>query len=248
MENLKLFFHPSFDEINSFLPELKREYKVTGHGMYCNWDTIISRLKKDQIITLHLNDKPIALLTWYRNDKVVEMEIIWTLLAYRGKGYGLRFQELLFKEFKKRGDVAITLFCATKDGLSLAKRSEFTPQYNCGDFSNENIPLGLQAAYIKILRNTDALFYENEDIVILCYEECGNENSFYGEWCLSADFMHKPVYWYVNESWECKIVYKGKIIRETSMKHILYDLKIPTYNYLVAYIDKNIIIPKHWFK
>lgn len=121
MDALKLVFHPTSDQINSFLPFLKDEYEKNGQGIYCNWKTILSRLKKDQIITLHLNDKPISFVTWYRNDKVVEMEIIWTLPSYRGKGYGYEFQQLLFREFKKRGDVAMTLYCATKDGLSLAK-------------------------------------------------------------------------------------------------------------------------------
>lgn len=247
MDALKLVFHPTSDQINSFLPFLKDEYEKNGQGIYCNWKTILSRLKKDQIITLHLNDKPISFVTWYRNDKVVEMEIIWTLPSYRGKGYGYEFQQLLFR-VQKRGDVAMTLYCATKDGLSLAKRSGFIPQNNNADFNNENILFGQEAAYFKILRNTEPLFFENEDLIIKCYEKYSDESSFYGEICLSADFEKRPVYYFVDGRWECKIVYNGDVIRQSKMKYILSDLKIPLYNYTIAYLNHNITVPKHWIK
>ncbi|MDE6346336.1 MAG: GNAT family N-acetyltransferase [Muribaculaceae bacterium] len=245
---LKLNFHPSKDVIDSFYPVLRKEYEESGHGMYCSWDTIIKRQKKDEIITLHLDNKPISFVTWYRQDKIVELEIIWSLPEFRGLGYGFKFQQLLTKEFKKRGDVALTLFCATNDGLSLSKRCGFTPQLNAADFSREHIELGLTASYIKILRNTEADYFDNEDIVILCFEKYHDDNTFYGEINLSADFETKPVYWFVDEEWYCKVMFKGHIIFESQMKYLLRDLKIKLYNYTVAYIDHNISIPEHWFK
>lgn len=248
MDTFTLNFHPAESTINSFLPNLKKEYEETGHGMYCNWDVIKKRQKKDQIITLRYNNVDIAFVTWYRIDKVVEMEIIWTSPTFRGHGFGLIFQELLFKEFKKRGDVALTLFCASKDGLSLARRSGFQPQYNRCDFSNESIELGLTAAYIKILRNTEPLLMDNNDSYILCFEEYGKDDSLFCEIPLCADYEQTPVYYYVDESWECKIIYKGELIRQSKLEYILRDLKIGVYNYTVALFDKNIVLPNHWLK
>lgn len=215
--------------------------------MYCNWDVITSRSHRDQLITLHLDGKPIGFVTWRRDDKVVELEIIWTLPHYRGKGYGYKFQQLLIKEFKKRGDVAFTINCATKDGLSLARRNGFIPTNNDSDFRNENIPLG-QATYIKILRNTEAVWNDDEELTIFCYERYGRDDSFYGELPLSADFDKQHVYWYVDENWECEISYKGDIIRQSKLKYVLKELNIRVYNYMVACIDHNIEVPQHWIK
>lgn len=248
MDELKLSFHPSSDEVNSFLPFLKSEYEQNGKGMYCNWDFITRCLSSDNIITLHLNGNPISFVTWCRNDKVVELDIIWILPQFRGKGYGSKFQKLLTKEFKKRGDVALTIHCATEEGLSLAKRSGFIPQNNNSDFSNENIELGRSAAYIKILRNSDALWFDNDDLTIYCYEEYGIEDSLCCKLQLSADFEKQPVYWFVNESWECKVYHKGKMINQSKLKYLLKDLNIPLFNYQVAYIDHNIEVPKYWIK
>lgn len=248
MGTLKLDFHLSNDVLDSFLPILEKEYEITGQGFYCNWDCIQLQKKKEQVISLTFNKEHIAFVTWRRENKIIEIETIWILPQFRNKGYGYAFQQLLFKEFKKRGDVAITLSCATQDGLRLAKKCGFIPQYNFGNFSNENIDLRLRPEYIYILKNTEALYYDNADLTILCYEEYHDENSFYCEINLSADFVKKPVYLYVNCEWECKVLLKGRIIYETSMKHILLDLKIRLFNYKVAYIDHNIIIPQYWLR
>lgn len=248
MEELKLSFHPSSDEVNSFLPFLKSEYEQDGKGMYCNWNVITAQSDKDQLITLHLNGKPISFVAWYRQDKVVELDIIWILPQFMGKGYGSKFLQLLTKEFKKRGDVALSVHCATEKGLRLARRSGFIPQNNNSDFSNENIELGRSAAYIKILRNSDALRFDNDDLTIYCYEEYGHDDSFYGKIPLSADFEKQPVYWFVNESWECKVYYMDKMIHQSKLEYLLKDLNIPLFNCMVAYIDHNIEVPKHWIK
>ncbi len=216
--------------------------------MFCNWDIIQKRQKNDQIIVLNLNDRPIAFVTWYRQDKIVELEIIWSIPAERNKGYGLTFLELLIKEFKKRGDIALTLYCATNDGLDLAERGGFQPQSNYADFNNENLQPGQQAKYIRILKNTDPLYPEDDDLVILCYEEYNDDDSFFCQISLNSDFEKKPTYIFVDESWECKIIYKNKIIHEAKLWRILKDLKISVYNNKVALFNHNIQIPAYWIK
>lgn len=252
MDQLKLFFHPSEEEINSFLPHLKREYDMYRVGFYPDWDLISSSRDQDQMMTLHLNDEPIGFLTWKRNEKVVFLKTIWVIPKHRKKGIGLKFQQMINKEFKKRGDVALHLFCATEEGVSLARRSGFIPMSNNAKLNKDEIKFGPQANYIKILRNTEALFHNNSELTILCYERFGQADRFadrfYGEICLSADFEKKPVYWHIEWNWECQVVYQGHVIYETAMKYILRDLGIKTYDDMVAYIDHNITIPTHWFQ
>lgn len=254
MENLKLEFHPSQAILNSFFPELKKEYEQKGYGIYCNWDIIQNFFKKDKIIILTLNNNPISFVTWRRSDKVISLDIIWSLPQYRGKGLGYKFQQLLFKEFKKRGDVAIVVNCATSDGVSMAKRNGFIPQnlYSCFNNHNisfnPNISFSPNPSYIKILKNSEPLHFKNEDFRILCFEEFHNNSSYFGEIPLNVDFEAHPAFYYINFNWECKIVYNGEIVHESKMKYILYELKIKTYDYIVAYFNHKIDIPKHWLK
>lgn len=247
METLKLEFHPSQAALNSFLVELKKEYEQNGCGIYCNWDIVKDFFKKDKIIILTLNNKPISFVTWQRNDKIISLDIIWSLPQYRGKGLGYKFQQLLFKEFKKRGDVAIEVNCATKEGLSMAKRNGFIPKTLSANFNND-IDLKKYPSYIKILKNTDFLFLNNEDLIIKCYEEYNDENSLYCTINLNADFINKPVYFYINCDWECKVLHNGSIIHQNKMKYIIKDLGITLYDYTIACIDHNIIIPQHWLR
>lgn len=39
-----------------------------------------------------------------------------------------------------------------------------------------------------------------------------------------------------------------KMIRQSKLKYLLKDLNIPLFNYMIAYIDHNIEVPKHWIK
>ena len=203
-------FHPSLDVVESFYVIARDECKDLNRGIFYDWDTIMYRYHKDQLIVLYRDNDPIGLATWYREDKVVEIEDIWIVPKYRKNGSGFKFQELLNREFKKRRDVAITLFCASEEGLSLARRHGFIPTNIACDFSNNHIKLGRQASYIKILKNENFEVDNSEELTISCFERYISGDSYYGDLKLNGNFEKTPVYKYVNLDWECQVILNVK--------------------------------------
>lgn len=247
MEALSIHLHPSRSVLESFLPALKNEYGETGSGIYGNWDVITKRQKNDNCFTLLCDGKPIGFLTWYREEKVTTLEIMWLHPDYRKLGFGFRFQGIIEKEFRKRGDVALSLFCSTLDGLHLACKGEYTPVSRMARFENAKIHLGLTASYIKILKNTRFYLEGRSDFYIEAFEKNGDIKPF-RIIPLDADFVSYPTFFHYEGNWECNVVHNGKVIFHSAMEDLLYDLKAKIFGYKVACLDKAVSIPRHWVK
>lgn len=243
---ISLEFHPSLETLNSFLPILENEYNETGRGMFCNWDIILNSLKKDHVIVFREDNLPIGFITWYRDEKIVFLDIIWIIPKKRGKGIALQCQTLIDKEFKKRGDIALSLFCATIQGLKFAISANFQPDSSSAKYETAKDKLGLTAAYHKILKNNIPLITDTNSLYIRCYEIYNKQDSYFTSIPLNAKYAEKPTYFFVDADWWCEVVFNDKIIYKSQLKYILRDLKVYVNCGLVACFDKDITIPKHW--
>lgn len=241
---LRLNYHPTQEVLDSFLPILKQEYEEEGKGMYCNWDVVLKRHKEDHLFAFLLDEKPVGFLTWCREEKIVFLEIIWLSPICRGKGIGKAFQELITKEFKKRGDVAVWLYCSSEQGVGLALSANFQPMSSLARMEHPQFCLGRDASYIKILKNQE--FYKPQGALICTvFESYGDKVPLF-EFPLDCNFSAIPTYIHAKFSWYGKVFLNGMEIRQSKMEHLLKELKVRYFNYQVACFDTDIVIPSNW--
>ena len=235
----KLNFHPSKEEMDSLFLDLRTEFEETGRGMYCNRDIIYKRFYDDKVFTFIVDNITIGFITWRRDEKVVTLDFIWILPKYRCKGYGVLFQQSIDREFRKRGDVALFVVCATKEGLKLALKSNFSQISSNDENTNAYTFNHLHIECIKILKNNVFDLSSNDNCYIEIYKDLKKENLCY-RIPLNYDFKNNPTYFITNGDWVANIYYNGEFKREDNLKYILKQINAKTFTGRVACLDHKI--------
>lgn len=251
LETLFLEKHPTKRTVCSFLPLMKKENRLCGnHGLYCesNWETILLRHKRDEIFVLMSNDKPVGFVTWKRyDDGVIYLQMIWIIPEYRGKKIGKMFQKLITQEFINQDAVALSLWCCSVQGATLAASSGFTPVYPYANPKHPNFRTGWTTCLTKILRNNVPKTEGSSSLLCHVYytsDNEGEEKMF--EIPLDAKYSDQPTYFVYNHSYECRIHKDGMEIFRASMDRIMRDMRAWIYDEEVVCLNHDIEVPAHW--
>ncbi|MBM7561512.1 GNAT family N-acetyltransferase [Fusibacter tunisiensis] len=226
---------PVEEDIEEILVWLKRECDINGVGFYNNKNIIVDSFHSGNAIVLKHRGENIGLVTWSRNEILVNIDIFVIDSSYRGKGYGNFFFQAISEYFRNKGFKAIKLFCEPKSSERFWIKMGFKKLPYTGRSEHELTYYGVlvNTASITSKCNTDKI--ELWDVEPYEVEKEGPKWTWYLE--KQNEELLYPIIQPCDCNWNLRWSRNGQVIKEDKVKYFT-DKDYELYSYPFLYINK----------
>lgn len=152
---MQLVENPSRKHIGQIRSWLKVEYIIYQEGFFCNWNIIYDSYEKRRLFCLIDNGIAVGFVTWFKCDRIVEIEIAEVKRELRGHGFGRYMIERISQIFSTVGCVAFSLQCSPSTSESFWSKLGFISYSD--DYSTTN-----QKMYKCLVKTMPFADYLNE--------------------------------------------------------------------------------------
>lgn len=217
-----------FEYIKQWLME---EYERLQAGFFCNWSTIEKSYRKNEFVVFEEEGESIGFIVWTNNDYYAEIDIMEIHPAYRNRGLGKVFYELVERYFRSKNLKAIKLFCAPEESEPFWQRMDFVP------FPDRGYTEHALMYYKPIVANNLSTDMELRDKLELWNSEpIAVQKGKPATWTWEIKENQLPIVQPCNPNWNLRLTRHGKVVREEKVKYFFLhrDGNIDPFLYIEA--------------
>ena len=236
MDNVfKIKFDIEKFELDEIEKWLKEESKTSKNGFYNHWNKIIKSYSEKRMAILKNEEYVIGYTIWRIEDIHIEIDLFEIKPTFRRMRIGEYFINEIAEYFKKKGFLALKLFCTTEVSRIFWKEMEFIKFPKQKDSKSE-------LTYFKSLINinksqTETDFDNNNKIELWDIEPYEVKNSK-PKWIWSIDKKNFiPILHPYESNWNIRWTKNGKIVKENMIKHFSNKINQIAFNEFI-YIEK----------
>lgn len=220
----QLNLSPTLSDLQEIEKWLIEEKKASGKGFYCNWNIIEKAFKNKKFIALNQNDLSVGFLIWSNGEIHAEIDIMEIRPENRNCGIGKIFFNKIAEYFKKKGFLAIKLFCSPIDSEEFWKKMDFIKFPERGYSESE-------LTYYKPLIEIQKTTKKNSDNKIELwniepYQMKNQQPKWTWEINSNSDKLMLPIIQPCNCNWNLRWTKNGQKIREAKIKYFSKNKKI----------------------
>jgi predicted GNAT family acetyltransferase len=215
MDNsIKVQFVIEKRELNEIENWLKEESLTSKNGFYSNWNMFIKSYSENRMAILKNKENVIGYTIWRTGDIHIEIDIFEIKPVFRKKGMGKYFLNEISEYFKKKGFLALKLFCEPEKSELFWKEMKFIkfPKRGCSESE-----LTYFKPLIKI-NQSDEDVDENNKLELWDLEPFEVENSK-PKWVWNIDIKKIiSILHPYDLKWNMRWTKNGKIVKESMIK------------------------------
>jgi GNAT superfamily N-acetyltransferase len=224
-KSMKLDFQLNLSPTQPDLKEIEKwlidEDKTFGEGFYCNWNIIEKAFRKNELITLNLDNLPIGFLVWSNREIYAEIDVLEIRPKHRNKGIGKYFFDQISGYFKEKGFLAIKLFCAPRESEKFWKKMDFIKFPDRGHSESD---LTYYKPLIETLKTTEVCHSDNK--IELWNVEPYQIKNHEPKWTWKIESEFSPIIQPCNCNWNLKWTKNGKVIKEDKVKYFSNNQRV----------------------
>jgi hypothetical protein len=216
MDNiLKVKFEIEKRELDEIENWLKEESLTSKNSFYGNWTMIIKSYSENRMAILKDKENVIGYTIWRIGDIHIEIDLFEIKPVFRRMRIGEYFINEIAKYFKKKGFLALKLFCKPEKSELFWKEMKFIKFPKRGYSESE---LTYFKPLIKI-NQSDKDVDENNKLELWDIESYEVKDSK-PKWTWNIDIKNfVPILQPCNEKWNIRWTKNGKIVKECMVKY-----------------------------
>lgn len=226
MNDLKICFTPSSEDMKYIGEWLYKEYSASGKGFYCNLNVVYNAFKRHSLATISKSTNCIGFITWYETTNyTASINITEIHPDFRRNGYGNILANSLIDYLRVKGIAVITLECMPHSSESFWKIIGFT-EFNHHFFVKDNKELYLITKPTLLPVNNKI---SNGELIELwaCEPYLAANKDAYWHWHPelneSMELTTALIFPALND-WRIRWTSNGKILKDSKVKYFDSDI------------------------
>lgn len=226
MKNLLIVFNPEKEDFDILIKSLKDNGFHNGNVLEFQISQITKSFEESKFIVLYYNDMAIGFTTWDVALQCVYIEYKWIIPKYRGVGFGRKFSELIYEEFKNNSYIYIVTEPATKSGHGMAEAFGFKPL--CAtDYAYDP-----KLYYLFLYKGRPQTNISNSGYELLIWSDYNKNNEPSQIYKIDNSMDKNPIITIVNGDGQLELRNNGKVLKKDKCKYFFNDSEFQYYGLL----------------
>lgn len=218
MDNIRINYQPSGEELNKLEDWLQKEYQLQRKGFYGNWSIIENAFEDDQLVLLNKLEDVIGFVVWGKYDIFSVIDIMEIRSDFRGNGLGKFLYDSIETLMISIGAIAIKIFCEPRESKHFWKKMGFIHFHKSKEYTSSDLTF-----YKPLIETQKFAKYSSSNRLELWDLVPYKATKKTPKWTWNLDdengILSKPILHPCSQKWKIRLIQNGKKVREEEVKY-----------------------------